>query len=1212
VSLFGLPTISSFAGVGFQENPVAELSGSLNGKADLHLNDFHAQINWGDSNQWFTADIAPNDPNSSIPFLVKGSHIYATAGSYHIVVFASGPDGTSFSTETDGAAVSQMPSGIPGIPPNKLAGSLSPSDVGVSLFGEPTVPATADLNTGTQILAELSGSLNGKTDPKGSDFQAQVNWGDSAEWIQANVVPNPNTGSSIPFVVEASHTYYTQGDYPIVIYANGPDGTSFATQTTQANVSPNTNPPIPTLMGGVSTTVLQGQVTDNVPVGTFNDPTPPTMLTAMIDYGPGPNGTPTLGAGTIQLVSGTTYEVTTGPHMFPQPGNDTISVSLNDSHGNGTQTKATITVSSPNPLYVGGSQNEPTIAVDPTNPNRAFIASNNGMNGLFAGYSTNGGQNWTTRIIATGADGLPAACCDLKAAFDSFGNLFLTYLDNPHKSVVLLLSTDGGQHFQVLHQFQALGATADRTWVAVGPGTTPGSGSVWVTYTDSDGPGGSTRIKASGATVSGLGATNIGAFNTPLLASGSDTAQYPTIAVGPSGQVLVSYLAFDTKTRNPALFTNLDPNKPGQEQFAAQSTLVTDNEVGGVYEVTPVPIPGISVEASLAWNRAGTLHPGRVYLTYTDAKDPVNRPNDTDIFVLYSDDSGKTWHGSETSGALTPIRVNNDTGGATQFFSAIAVDQKTGYVAVAWYDTRDDSTNKQTQFYAAVSTDGLTFPMNVKASSLPSMEPAPPDGNAFGDYEGVDFVNGVIHPVWTDNSLPTGGFDTTYHITTTTIPVTVLPSGIRTSRVVAQFTSDGVSSPSGSYQAVINWGDGTGMDVQSPRVVPDPGGFQVVGSHSYNSPGVYAVQVQLTRPGNLISTTTAYTMVVGAGVQGTQPGVAFTLLNAVRGSQPGPVLTGQTLAQLPQVFAVGLDGQVYAQTFTPAGQSLGYVLTSPGTVKSFDETQNGIGAPAIFALGLDNQIYTETEDATGHWSPYTLTSPGAVQSLSLGHDALGQPEVFAIGLDNQVYTQTFNPTISRWTPLVLTNRGGVKQLRVAPDANGQPAVFVLGLDNQVYTETSDGAGHWHPYSLTNPGTVKSLTLGVDAGGLPEIFVIGQDNQVYTQTSDLLGHWHPYSLTNPGAIKAVSFGSDANGRPEIFAIGLDNQVYAQTSDGAGHWHSYALTNPGAVKAISLGLDASGLPEIFAIGLDNQVYDQTSDALGHWHPFALTRPGTVRSS
>ena len=81
-------------------------------------------------------------------------------------------------------------------------------------------------------------------------------------------------------------------------------------------------------------------------------------------------------------------------------------------------------------------QNE-TVAIDPTNPQHILVASEDwhggydgiGKGALFASYSRDGGITWASARIATGVGrgALPSALGHPKAAFDNFGNLFLTY-----------------------------------------------------------------------------------------------------------------------------------------------------------------------------------------------------------------------------------------------------------------------------------------------------------------------------------------------------------------------------------------------------------------------------------------------------------------------------------------------------------------------------------------------------------------------------------------------------------------------------------------------------------------------------------------------------------------------------------------------------------------------------------------------------------------
>src|SRR5260370_7739574 len=59
----------------------------------------------------------------------------------------------------------------------------------------------------------------------------------------------------------------------------------------------------------------------------------------------------------------------------------------------------------------------------------------------------------------------------------------------------------------------------------------------------------------------------------------------------------------------------------------------------------------------------------------------------------------------------------------------------------------------------------------------------------------------------------------------------------------------------------------------------------------------------------------------------------------------------------PEVFAIGLDGQVVAQVLGLDGfGSTGYFLTAPRRVKDISVTRHPFAAPEVFAIVLDHQF----------------------------------------------------------------------------------------------------------------------------------------------------------------------------------------------------------------------------------------------------------------
>jgi hypothetical protein len=416
-----------------------------------------------------------------------------------------------------------------------------------------------------------------------------------------------------------------------------------------------------------------------------------------------------------------------------------------------------------------GNHHENSIAINPANPAQVVVVSNTENSpGMMRAYSTDSGATWTSGIIANG-DALGNGCGDPSLAWDNFGNLFLTYLDCTITDVQLGLSTDGGQTFSFVTTVARptplapfgptkpgnpygtrSGAGVDQPTVAVG------AGSVWVTYNTLG------AINARGASVTGLGV--VGAFNAAQVPPGSSGGNFGDIAIGPSGQVMVTYQN-NTGGAGPAtIFMNVDADGLGPGGFGAAVSVTTTN-VGGV-RIIPAQSNnfGIDAEVGLAYDRSGGVLNGRVHVVYTDA--PSTSSNDTNIFTRFSTDDGATWSAA--------IRINDDAGTNSQFLPRVALDQTTGNIAVSWYDSRNDTgmgspgdtngiANDDAQLFATFSTDGgSTFAANLKIStgtsnSAASEPPGPccrPLG--YGDYAGLAFHNGSFYPGWADNSNSTG------------------------------------------------------------------------------------------------------------------------------------------------------------------------------------------------------------------------------------------------------------------------------------------------------------------------------------------------------------------------------------------------------------------------------------------------------------------------
>ena len=381
-----------------------------------------------------------------------------------------------------------------------------------------------------------------------------------------------------------------------------------------------------------------------------------------------------------------------------------------------------------------GNQAESFVNVNPTNPNNIVATSNIDSPSIFRAYSTDGGTTWTRGTIATGV-----ACCDGQAAWDSFGNLFLVYLNAAVTQVNVILSTDGGATFSA--PVTAGTGSVDQPSIAVG------NGSVWVDWNQSG------SMVARGAPVTGLGTW--GPFNAQQ-AIPSATGSFGGIAVGPGpngGKVIVTYQS-PTGGQGPAtIFANVDADGLGAGGFGARITVSTTN-VGGFDFIPAQNERSIDAEAGVVWDATGGPFNNRIYLVYTE--ETVNENNDTDILMRTSTDDGTTWSAA--------VRVNDDATTRSQFLPYVTLDPTSGIVAVGFHDCRNDNgvpgpggtnmiPNDDAEYFGTFTTDGgATWAPNRRLSGGFSNATASGNGIDYGDYVGLSAFAGKLYAMWADNA----------------------------------------------------------------------------------------------------------------------------------------------------------------------------------------------------------------------------------------------------------------------------------------------------------------------------------------------------------------------------------------------------------------------------------------------------------------------------
>jgi hypothetical protein len=358
---------------------------------------------------------------------------------------------------------------------------------------------------------------------------------------------------------------------------------------------------------------------------------------------------------------------------------------------------------------VGDAANEPSIAVDPTAPNRIAIgwrqfdsiASNFRQAGR--AYSRDGGRTWTNPGPLT--PGTFRSDPVLRA--DREGRIFYSSLTtNPYQTWAFV-STDGGATFP--NSYTSFGD--DKQWISIDLSTGPSSGAIYQHYSIIQGSNNFTRSLNHGVTwmtpipqVPVWGTSTVSAAGV-LYISGVD---FPS--AGNSGPILVARSANAGTAATPT-FTTVTANVGSMRGF-----------------IDPSPNPGgLLGQVQVGVDRSGGPRNGWVYALasaqFGNQTDPL------DIYFNRSTDGGQTW-------LSTPIRVNNDpqNANAWQFFGTMSVAPN-GRIDVVWGDTRQSLQPNLARLYYAYSNDGgATWLGNIALGPQWNSWVGWPQQNKIGDY----------------------------------------------------------------------------------------------------------------------------------------------------------------------------------------------------------------------------------------------------------------------------------------------------------------------------------------------------------------------------------------------------------------------------------------------------------------------------------------------
>jgi hypothetical protein len=356
---------------------------------------------------------------------------------------------------------------------------------------------------------------------------------------------------------------------------------------------------------------------------------------------------------------------------------------------------------------VGDAANEPSITVDPSNPNKMAIGwrqFNSVMSNFRQGgwaYTSNAGSTWTFPGVLQNnvfrSD--PVLYSNETGAF-YYLSLVANFQDDIWRSL------NGGQSWTQL----AFATGGDKQWFTIDRTNSRGHGFQYQSWSvNGNNYNGRQFTRSTDGGFTWMDPINIP--NHPSMGT-LDVDTNGNLFIGGADPVTTKFWCVrSTDAKNPAVTPTFDQ--------------VTEVNLDGQLLIGGINIEGLVGQAFLAVDRSGTATNNNVYMLASVFRSGSN--GGSDVMFARSTDGGKTFS--------APRRINDDpVNQQWHWFGTLAVAPN-GRIDVVWLDSRNSANNRDSQLFYSYSPDGgATWSVNLPVSN--SFDPwvGFPDQSKMGDY----------------------------------------------------------------------------------------------------------------------------------------------------------------------------------------------------------------------------------------------------------------------------------------------------------------------------------------------------------------------------------------------------------------------------------------------------------------------------------------------